>query len=670
MASSTVTNAKYLDYVGLGTLVNNIKTLVNNKITETKQAVGGRLNGGLATSGVQISLQTPSGFTVGGSDSIDLSTIEIPGATTTAAGVMTAADKVKLNSISSNAEVNQNAFSYVIANSVTLAAGSKTDKLTIIPGDNISITTSTANKSLTISNNYEYTHPEYSTSVTSTTSTLTSGSKFTALTGLEYHDDGHLETIISKEFTLPTLLNQIDFYANSTTTSSENFVNVVQEIIDDGAIAGQSTASIGYNLVVVPTQKYVDSQIADKIATADALIYKGPKTATTGNKIILETDAKCGYFYKAATSGYVCIAGTTSNGAHVEPGDMIIANKDNPSTLADWDIYERNIDGAVSGPASATADRIAVFNGTTGKLIKDGGKKITDLALASHGHNITANGNGDSEITVGKSNGELAVTYNISHATHMTTAFESDTTTGTVNAFGGSLTIKVPKLNINTYGHVTSATDCEYKISIPAKPTHPSLDLTTEWGTSADSTDVYDPNETTDRTWKIYKGLKSVTGGTNIGVTYPVTGEAIITCSYTYSLPTAKTNAIGGIKIYKDNTTRSVAARTSSLSGNVTSSNNTYYYGVEIDSADKAFVHVPWENDKVQSTTDTTNKIYILGSKDNTNVTTTVLKKANVYADTNAILYCAPSTTATSTEYAVMTQADVITTAMIDALFT
>ncbi|WP_369913863.1 DUF2793 domain-containing protein [Xanthomonas sp. NCPPB 3005] len=35
--------------------------------------------------------------------------------------------------------------------------------------------------------------------------------------------------------------------------------------------------------------------------------------------------------------------------------------------------------GDVVGPAGATADRIAVFDGTTGKLIKDGGKTIASL---------------------------------------------------------------------------------------------------------------------------------------------------------------------------------------------------------------------------------------------------------------------------------------------------
>ena len=39
--------------------------------------------------------------------------------------------------------------------------------------------------------------------------------------------------------------------------------------------------------------------------------------------------------------------------------------------------------GDVVGPAGAVADRIAVYNGTTGKIIKDGGKLIADLAPVS-----------------------------------------------------------------------------------------------------------------------------------------------------------------------------------------------------------------------------------------------------------------------------------------------
>jgi len=50
---------------------------------------------------------------------------------------------------------------------------------------------------------------------------------------------------------------------------------------------------------------------------------------------------------------------------------------------ADWDLIAlKGTDGEgtgdVSGPEGATVDNIAVFDGTTGKLIKDGGAKISD----------------------------------------------------------------------------------------------------------------------------------------------------------------------------------------------------------------------------------------------------------------------------------------------------
>lgn len=60
-----------------------------------------------------------------------------------------------------------------------------------------------------------------------------------------------------------------------------------------------------------------------------------------------------------------------------------------------------------------------------------------------------------------------------------------------------------------------------------------------------------------------------------------------------YTLPTASTTTIGGIKIYRDNSSYSVTANTSSVSANITSGP---YFGVEIDNADKAFTYVPWTN--------------------------------------------------------------------------
>ena len=75
-------------------------------------------------------------------------------ATTSLAGVMTSADKTKLDGIATGAEVNQNTFSNVaVLGQTTVAADSKTDTLTLVAGTNVTITTDAVNDSITISAN-------------------------------------------------------------------------------------------------------------------------------------------------------------------------------------------------------------------------------------------------------------------------------------------------------------------------------------------------------------------------------------------------------------------------------------------------------------------------------------------------------------------------------------
>lgn len=50
-----------------------------------------------------------------------------------------------------------------------------------------------------------------------------------------------------------------------------------------------------------------------------------------------------------------------------------------------WTAVGSSGTGDVVGPSSATADRIAVFDGTTGKLLKDGGQTIAGISAGSGG---------------------------------------------------------------------------------------------------------------------------------------------------------------------------------------------------------------------------------------------------------------------------------------------
>ncbi|MFA5423582.1 MAG: hypothetical protein WC374_06950 [Phycisphaerae bacterium] len=58
---------------------------------------------------------------------------------------------------------------------------------------------------------------------------------------------------------------------------------------------------------------------------------------------------------------------------------------------ASWAVPPGGSGGDVTGPASATGDNLASFNGATGKIIKDSGSKTSDFAVAAKG--VT---NGDS----------------------------------------------------------------------------------------------------------------------------------------------------------------------------------------------------------------------------------------------------------------------------------
>ena len=169
----------------------------------------------------------------------------------------------------------------------------------------------------------------------------------------------------------------------------------------------------------VPTSKAVWTAVSNGIAAADAMIYRGTIAGgNTGAYGALTPFANNGWTYKVTTAGKI-------NGKAVEIGDMLICNKDgttaatssNYSTIAaNWDVIQANIDGAVTGPASSTDAHVAVFNGATGKVIKDSGLTIaksvpsnavfTDTHYTTHlyaGSGAAANAattNGNTKLTV------------------------------------------------------------------------------------------------------------------------------------------------------------------------------------------------------------------------------------------------------------------------------
>lgn len=97
--------------------------------------------------------------------------------------------------------------------------------------------------------------------------------------------------------------------------------------------------------------------------------FKGALTSTSGLPTV---GYKAGWQYTVKDAG-------TYAGQTCEAGDLVICVKDYASGSAsnsDWSVIQANIVGAVTGPESSVAQHVAVFDGTSGKILKDSGFTI------------------------------------------------------------------------------------------------------------------------------------------------------------------------------------------------------------------------------------------------------------------------------------------------------
>lgn len=145
-----------------------------------------------------------------------------------------------------------------------------------------------------------------------------------------------------------------------------------------------TSTALGTSNTLVPSQNAVKAYADGLIAANDAMVFKGV------------IDASANPNYPASNRGdtyRVSVAGKIggASGPNVEAGDLLIALTDGTASGtqatvgAQWTIVQTNIDGAVVGPASATASNIALFSGTTGKVLTDGGFSIdSDATMAAN----------------------------------------------------------------------------------------------------------------------------------------------------------------------------------------------------------------------------------------------------------------------------------------------
>lgn len=244
--------------------------------------------------------------------------------------------------------------SRTISHAVPVGAATKTSGLYKIATDKFGHVTSTA--AVTKTDITALGIPATDTNTTYTFQGASNGFKVTP-------SNGETQTVIVS----PSIKNNVTKTDATTTAGYIPKFNNTTGVIENGYSVQTTLAS---SSTAIPTAAAVVAAIDNKITAADAMIYKGT-LGTDGTVTKVPANGyKVGWTYKVITAG-------TYAGIKCEVGDMLIAINNGPvsgTTVvnADWTVVQANIDGAVTGPASATAGHIAVFDGATGKVIKDG----------------------------------------------------------------------------------------------------------------------------------------------------------------------------------------------------------------------------------------------------------------------------------------------------------
>lgn len=324
--------SKFLTYEGLEHLVSKVATTINGEAsTESiKLTLHGKTkdsDGNIISTNEISNVILPLAGALGNSN----------------AGLITAAERTKLNAITNtNGEANQNAFSYVkvvkngeMTADATVSADTKTDTLSINAGTNISISADTSGDAITITNTYK--HPDYTAldKGPNTNQTPSFGSTFNIISKVASNSTGHLTTLNTNTVKIPSLPKPA-FTAGTATDPAGHSVPVVSSI--SGSKGGAEISS-SYTLVNMPTKAYVDKAITDGITTSASMVLKGSFNTTSGEWYTTTTFSK-GDTYVSTQSINHSVFGA------IEPGDLIIANKDSADKTKkdDWIIVQKNVD--------------------------------------------------------------------------------------------------------------------------------------------------------------------------------------------------------------------------------------------------------------------------------------------------------------------------------------
>ena len=192
------------------------------------------------------------------------------------------------------------------------------------------------------------------------------------------------------------------------------------------------TAAAGTNTTQIATTAFVNQAVNASFAANDAMLFKGT-IGTGGTVTALPATHSIGWTYKVITAG-------TYAGQACEVGDLIICITDGTAANnAHWTVAQTNINGAVTGPASAVSGNFPVFDGTTGKVIKDSGvSPNTYLPKVTYEYNKELGLGSNGKVCIGKfPMYDSNITVDINSTTHTTYHGTLVIATQSINTTGG-----------------------------------------------------------------------------------------------------------------------------------------------------------------------------------------------------------------------------------------
>lgn len=204
------------------------------------------------------------------------------------------------------------------------------------------------------------------------------------------------------------------------------------------------TAVDGTNTTQIATTAFVQSAFKAN----DAMTFKGTIGESPATVSALPTTHEVGWTYKVATAG-------TYAGQACEIGDMIICvTAGTVASDADWAVIQSNVDGAVTGPVTSTSSNVAIFDGTSGKVIADSGFTIGTSVPADAVFTDTTYTGSDGITLTGTNFTNSGVRAVATGATNGTISVNTNGTSTEVSVYGLGSAAYTESSDYATYDHV------------------------------------------------------------------------------------------------------------------------------------------------------------------------------------------------------------------------